>query len=167
MEYLVTVEDREFVVDVDESDGRLAVSLDGTDLQVDLEAVRSSLLSAIIDGRQIELEVETVQGQYELSIDGDVYTATVRDARGARFEGIRRVSQQSGETVVKAPMPGLVVAVEVAPGETVDLGQGLLILEAMKMQNELRSPSSGRVREVHVSKGEKVEKGDPLLVLER
>ena len=87
------------------------------------------------------------------------YTRQIR-----ALTGTRRPARGSG--IVVAPMPGLVVRVEVAAGQRVDAGAGLVVVEAMKMENELRAPRAAVVAAVHVAPGQAVEKGAPLVTLE-
>ncbi len=108
-----------------------------------------------------------VRGSYVLVVDGERY---VVDAVDERQRAIRAVSRASAvahrATVLRAPMPGLIVRVEVAVGDAVAAGQGLIVMEAMKMENELRSPTAGTVRSVAVAPGVAVEKGALLVELE-
>jgi pyruvate carboxylase subunit B len=107
------------------------------------------------------------RGQYELSIDGyrvevealDERSRVIRDLSGAS-------SKPSGPAHVVAPMPGLIVRIHVNEGDAVRDGQGLIVMEAMKMENELRAAAAGTVRKVQVAPGSAVEKGAMLLEME-
>lgn len=165
--YHVHVGERSFEVDVDPRAPGL-VTLDGVDLAVDLQQIASgSVYSLLVDGRSFELLVEEVAGEaLRVVLGGVVYPVRVEDERAralAAAVGQRRAAD--GELAVQAPMPGLVVSVAVAPGEEVRAQQRLLVLEAMKMENELRAPRSARVKAVHVAPGEKVEQGRLLVTL--
>ena len=107
------------------------------------------------------------RGRYTLWIDGHRYEI---DAVDERAHAIRELADAaagpSGPAPLKAPMPGLVVRVNVAPGDTVAAGQGLVVIEAMKMENELRAAAAGRVKAVHASVGQAVEKGTLLVEME-
>ena len=106
--------------------------------------------------------------EVHLQIDGFMVNATVD---GERERLLKRYT--SGETAsggsreVRAPMPSLVVAVEVVPGQGVKPGQGLIVLEAMKMENEVKANREGTVKSIHVKPGNSVEKGELLLEFER
>jgi len=109
----------------------------------------------------------TTQGLYTLSLDGYRFSVDAVDERGRSIRELARAAAASaGPAPLKAPMPGLIVRVLVAPGDTVTEGQGLVVMEAMKMENELRSPSAGTVRSVAATPGTAVEKGAVLVELE-
>ncbi len=103
---------------------------------------------------------------YDVWINHAVIRVTVEDIR-ARLLGElgKQAASSSGPQMVRAPMPGLVVSIEARQGEIVQQGQGLLILEAMKMENEIRSPLAGRIEKVGVSDRATVEKGQVLMVV--
>ena len=107
------------------------------------------------------------RGRYTLWIDGYRFEAEALDER---TRAIRDLSAPTagpvGPAPVRAPMPGLVVRVNVKVGDEVQAGQGLVVMEAMKMENELRATAAGRVRSVEVSPGTAVEKGALLVALE-
>lgn len=165
MKYVVLVNDR-----------RIEVELDGDGIRVDGIAVRAHL--ADVPGTPVRLVTigdavhrvvarrGSVRGRYTLRIDGhrldvealDERTRTIRDLTTA-------TSASSGPAPLVAPMPGLVVRVTVQPGDTVQVGQALVVMEAMKMENELRAPAAGTVRAVLVQPGAKVEKGATLVEL--
>ncbi|MBI4551164.1 MAG: biotin/lipoyl-binding protein [Candidatus Latescibacteria bacterium] len=100
-------------------------------------------------------------------IDGVVYDVAVESASVARLRGAVKRHHRTAPQTITAPMPGRVLAVEVAVGDAVTAGQGVVIIEAMKMENELRAHADGRVKEVRVQPGDAVNKGDVLVVLER
>jgi biotin carboxyl carrier protein len=155
---------------------RVEVALGEAGVEVDGEAVRAHL--ADVEGTPVRLvtigdEVHRVvarrhpgRGRYTLWIDGfrfetealDERTRAIRDLSGAA-EGA------SGPAPLKAPMPGLIVRVHVAVGDAVQAGQGLVVMEAMKMENELRAPAAGTVKAIAVAPGTAVEKGALLVEL--
>jgi len=166
MKYVVTVNGEQ-----------LEVTLAGGDATVD--DVQTPARIANLDGAPEKFvtigdEVHRVvvrrgesRGRYTLSIDGHRYDVEAFDER---THAIRQLSAASaaptGPAPLKAPMPGLVVRVSVAVGDTVAAGQGLVAIEAMKMENELRSVSGGRVKAVHAVVGAAVEKGALLVEIE-
>jgi pyruvate carboxylase subunit B len=90
----------------------------------------------------------------------------VQDDRSKQIEALTGQGRKTAAGgVVKAPMPGLVVRVEVREGQVVEVGEGLVVVEAMKMENELRALSRGVVEHIHVSAGQRVEKGAPLVTI--
>ncbi len=162
MRYSVRFGDKEYVVEL-RTEGNLIVAQEGgRSRHLDI-AEASSLLSVLIEGRHSELEFRVSEAEVTLVEDGIERVATVeRAGPGGRIVSRRRTSSAE----VKAPMPGLVVAVEVEEGETVSAGQGVVILEAMKMQNELRTPVSGTVKRIFVKGGTAVDKGQALVRVE-
>ncbi|MCB0644437.1 MAG: acetyl-CoA carboxylase biotin carboxyl carrier protein subunit [Phaeodactylibacter sp.] len=116
----------------------------------------------------IELEeADMPNKKYELRVQGEVFDVQLADevdqlvqAMGLSTEAHRKVGD------IKAPMPGLVLNIEVQPGDVVEKGQALLILEAMKMENVLKSPGDGTVLEIKVKKGDAVDKGQLLIQME-
>ena len=140
----------------------------GDPVTVRLDDRRGALRTAVVDGRVVELGVRRKGDAWHLVIGGIEYVASVDDAR---FEKLRRVSAighgaGSGAARVTAPIPGLVVRVLVEEGQTVERGQPLLILDAMKLENEIDSPSAGVVAKVVAGPGQAVEKGELLIELE-
>ena len=119
------------------------------------------------DGRSIPVIVEGDRTDAVVTLRGRRIPVTIRSWRERIMAEAERAAQvNSGPVLVTASLPGLVVAVAVAPGDTVELGASLLTIEAMKMQNEVRAPRAGRVIEVNVAPGVAVATGAPLLRLE-
>jgi biotin carboxyl carrier protein len=164
-----------YVVDV--SGRSIEVVLDGDRVRVDGEEVVAHL--ADLPGTPISLLTlgDTVhrvavtrgssRGQYTLSLDGRRYELEALDERTRTIRQLSAASAvPAGPAPLVAPMPGLIVRVNVDVGSTVQAGQGLVVMEAMKMENELRSASAGVVKAVRVSPGTAVERGTTLVELE-
>ena len=152
---------------------------------VDLIELPSGALEARIDDRPVELDVAYLGAQLSARVDGQVVDLTIEGSPpevGAVASGHRsyvrvesermRAAEQAkkttvgaGDRVVKAPMPGRVVKVLVAKGDVVEVGRGLVVLEAMKMENEVRAKVAGTVAEVHVTPGATVEGSAKLVTL--
>ena len=165
MKYTATVEERDFEVDIDRS-GEVVV--DGVTHTVDLRPIAgTSLFSLIIDNESHELLVERREGMYYVYLAGHRLPVDVGDARLKALIAMSRkkAGEASGATVA-APMPGMVVKVFVEVGAVVSAGDGLVILEAMKMENEIRSPTDGVVRQVAAAAGSTVNLGDVLVVID-
>jgi len=165
MNYHVTVGDRTVVVTLSEG----AVTVDGRAVRVGIGRVDGGpLRSLVVDGASHRLAaVRTGEGSWRIHLGGRRIDTSVVDER------TRTIRAMTGDGVgprgprpVVAPMPGMVVRVEVAPGEEVRAGQGVVIVEAMKMENELVAEGPGRVSAVHVGEGEAVEKDQILVSLE-
>ena len=162
MKYIATVEDKQFLVEIiDEKH----ISVDGKVYQVDFESVSGQpVYSLIVDGKSHEGYVAQGDDNWQVLLRGRLYPITVEDERENRLRSAAGGGvAETGEFHLRAPMPGLVVAIPVAEGQPVQKGQVLLILESMKMQNELKSPRDGTVGRVRVKAGETVEQKQTLL----
>jgi len=152
------------------SDGRYRVTMDGRPREVDAARIGTLGLSLLLDpasgiSRDVQIAPAGRNGELLIRIDGRTIAATVNGNRTGRTKGDSS-AHAHGEQPVIAPMPGRVVRVLVAPGETVAARQGVVVVEAMKMENELRSPKAGRVKDIAVHAGDPVEAGRLLLVIE-
>ena len=162
MKYITTVEDKQYLVEViDEKH----VSVDGTLYNVDFESVSGQpVFSLIVDGKSHEAYVQEGDDNWQVLMRGRLYPVKVEDEREKRLRAAAGGGvAETGEYHLKAPMPGLVIAVLVAEGQEVKKGQVLLILESMKMQNELKSPRDGKISRIRVKPGESVEQRQALL----
>jgi biotin carboxyl carrier protein len=149
--------------------GHYRVVVDGTAHEVDATRIGQFGLSLILDhesGASRELQVAPAggPGEFLVTLDGRIVAAAIDRRRTAR--GGDGAADAHGEQAVVAPMPGRVVRVLVAPGDEVAAKQGVVVVEAMKMENELRSPKAGRVKDVAVTPGTSVEAGRVLVVIE-
>lgn len=165
MKYLTTVNQIEYEVELLE-DGRVLVN--GRAYQVDFSDIDGGqAFSLLVDGQSFEAFVseDDVDG-LQVVIEGVRYAADVIDEHEKLLRAAgAEPGAASGVYELSAPMPGLVVRVPVAPGQQVEKGQVLVILESMKMQNELKAPHAGVVTVVRVAEGDNVEKRDQLVVL--
>ncbi|HTS87138.1 MAG TPA: acetyl-CoA carboxylase biotin carboxyl carrier protein subunit [Gemmatimonadales bacterium] len=162
MRYFVTVDAREFVVELD--GGR--VSVDGQAFEAHLSPVPGTPLCHLRLGeRSLALVVEDLgPGSWAVAIAGTRHELRVVDERTRHIQGLTGgAAAKSHAMALKAPMPGLVVRVLVAPGQKVAPGDGLVVLEAMKMENELRAAGAGVVEAVLVQPGQAVERGQVLV----
>ena len=163
MKYVTTINDTSFEIEI-LKDGTLTVN--GEPREVDFLALGPSLYSVIMDNRAYEVVVEEREGNYELLMQGRLYTGDVLDERALLLAARRGgLVADSGELSIKAPMPGLIVAVVVAEGDEVEKGQTVVILESMKMQNELKAPRAGVVQRISVQAGQSVEQNKLLITL--
>lgn len=141
------------------------VQIEGRPHQVDLRSIGGlPLYSLLVNNRSYEVFVDRSGDTYYVLLGGELYPVQIEDERTSR---LRRPagSQARKRVVVQAPMPGLVVHIKVEQGASVQAGQGLITLEAMKMENELPAPHDGVVESVRVRMGDVVEQHQPLVVL--
>lgn len=166
--YRVTVGGRVVEVEVTALAEGFAVVLEGRRIRADLSPPDASGFRRLrVDDRQFDILLAATPGRCSLALDGISLDLAVEDERAARLAafggGQARVA--SGARVT-APMPGLVVRVPAEEGQRVEAGQVLVVLQAMKMENELGSPGPGAVRRIHVQAGQPVELGQLLVEIE-
>jgi len=145
------------------SDGRYRVIVDGTSYDIDARTIGADFLSLIIDNRTRDIALSPDGGVWELHGKGRRHHLLISDGRRKAWLRSGAGSGLSGPVVVKAAMPGKIVQVEVREGDRVAAGTGLLIIEAMKMENEIRSEGTGIVRTIRVKPGDAVER-DAVLI---
>lgn len=141
------------------------VTLEGRTVDVDAVAINPNTLSLLMDGKCFEVRVTpSADGKLKLQTGAREFTAEVIDPRA--WSGRRHGQVEAeGRQQILAPMPGKVVHLLVKEGDRVEAGQGLLVVEAMKMQNEIRSPKSGIVERVVAKEGQPVNAGEILCVV--
>jgi biotin carboxyl carrier protein len=167
--YRVELGGHTLTVEVSEHDDGLYVRVgDGEARRVDVTASREDgELGLLVGGEQIRGLVGARDGGLTVVVDGQAVDAVVLDERAARLASAAAGGRQrSSQTTIQAPMPGLVVAVPVEVGQSVARGATLVVLSAMKMQNELTAPADGTVKEILVGAGQTVDQGQALVRLE-
>jgi biotin carboxyl carrier protein len=171
MKFWVKIESQEKRVNIEENQGTYVVEIDGKKCSVDCRtAGHTDYLSLIIDNKSYLVEsapLKVDEGKYYANVSGRRYNIDVLDERllATRQAGV--LSRDNGPYVLKSPMPGLIVDVRVKPGDVVRVGSAVVIMEAMKMQNELLSEANGIVRSVNVKSRDTVESQTPLVEIER
>jgi len=139
------------------------------DVPVSFERSGPQAFSLLIDGRSVPVVVTPADAPktYNVTAQGHTWTVRVKDERDLLLERFGLEDALAGGAVtMRAPMPGLVLEVMVGEGDTVAAGAGLLVLEAMKMENELKAPADGQVKSIHVVPGDAVGKNDVLIEFE-
>lgn len=163
MKYVTIINDVRFEIEIG-NDGSLKVN--GEPREVDFLALGPSLYSILMDHRSYEMVIEEREGATEVLMQGKLYTGQVMDER-AQLLASRRggLSVDSGELLIKSPMPGLIIAIPVTEGQEVTKGETMIILESMKMQNELKAPRDAVVQRISVQVGNSVEQNKLLITL--
>ena len=163
MRYFVTIEGRTLEVELTPEGPRI----DGRPVQAELVPIPGTpLRHLLLDGHSWPLVAQAgqAQGAWQLQLDGQRFEIEVLDERTRAIRAMTaRSAEGAGPRPVRAPMPGLVSRVQVAPGDAVAPGQGVVIIEAMKMENELKAEAAGVVARILVAAGEAVEKGAVLV----
>ena len=141
------------------------VRVNGTEVKVDASAPFGGALSLLIGGKSYEALASVVSGEQVIVIDGHRFVAEISDPRSLKSRR-RAGAGQEGPKKVTAPMPGKVIRIVAQSGDEVAAGDGVVVIEAMKMQNELKSPKAGKVAKIAVKEGDTVNPGDTLAVIE-
>ena len=166
MKYIVTVNGTDIAVELDGENARAGDSSVRARLS-DLDGGPERVLTLGDEVHRVFVRPGETRGNYTLWVDGFRFDVEALDERS---RAIRELSAATaapkGPAPLVAPMPGMIVRVNVAEGDVIQAGQGLVVMEAMKMENELRAPSAGAVRRVLVAPGTAVEKGALLLEME-
>jgi biotin carboxyl carrier protein len=169
VKYTVEFQQRRVEVEIEGEPPRYELVIDGRRALVDAAHLGDdSLLSLLLDNDSYLAHVvplETRRGAFEVSIGGKLARIDVLDELASMAHSLH-AEQNEGRFLLRSPMPGLIVEVRAQPGDRVDVGSPLVIMEAMKMQNELVSEVSGRVTEVRARIHEAVESGTELVVVE-
>jgi len=162
--YITTIGEKEFEVEIL---GNNQVSVDGVVYNVDFESVSGKpVYTMLVDGKSFEAHIIQDEDTWQVLMRGTLYSAQVEDERERRLRTAGGGEGAGGEYILKAPMPGLIVKVPVSEGDEIQKGDVLVILESMKMQNELKAPRDGVVRRVEVQQGDSVEQRETMVVLE-
>ena len=159
MKYVTLINDQSYEIEIDQ-EGKVLVN--GEQRDVDFLNLGGDLFSVITENRSLEAVINDDEGKIAVMMSGRQFEAQVLDER-AMLMMQRRGTQATGSGEVKAPMPGLIVAVTAERDANVDKGDTVVVLESMKMQNELKSPIEGVVRAVHVEAGQAVDKNELLI----
>jgi len=166
LKYIVAMGETRVTVDVEPD----AVTVTGRRIPASLADIEGTPVRMVTIGDRVHRVVvrrRESKGHYVLWIDGYTYDVEALDERTRTIRDLTaEAAGPTGPRPLVAPMPGLIVRVLVGPGDTVQEGQGLVVMEAMKMENELRSSGTGRVTRVAVPPGAAVEKGAVLIELE-
>jgi glutaconyl-CoA/methylmalonyl-CoA decarboxylase subunit gamma len=171
--YSVSAGGKTWLVEVEErQDDRVRVVVEGRERELQVQSLGGGRYAWIEETRVVKVDVEGVggpaSGRAVVSVDGQAVQVEVADGRAAAIAptGPTASVRAAGPTAVRSPIPGRVVKVLARPGEEVKAGRGVVVVEAMKMENEIRAPRDGRVQEVKVAEGAAVESGQDLVVLE-
>jgi biotin carboxyl carrier protein len=164
MKYITEVEGKQFIVEIVDDKH---IRVDDKLYEIDFETVSGQpVYSLIVDGKSHESYIYQGDDNWQVLLHGRLYPVTVEDEREKRLRAAAGGGvAETGEFHLRAPMPGLVVTIPVSEGQEVKRGQVILILESMKMQNELKSPRDGTIGRIRVKPGESVEQKQTLLSL--
>jgi biotin carboxyl carrier protein len=162
MKFDVRISGRTRTIELQRNSERWQISLDGAALDADAVEIAPNVFSILLNGESFEVRIApTSEGKLTLQTRHQDFTAEVVDPRAWRDRRHGAVEAEGRQQIV-APMPGKVVRLLVKAGDKVEAGQGLLVVEAMKMQNEVRSPKTGTVERLLAKEGQPVNAGEVL-----
>ena len=164
MTYEIAIDGKSYRLDLSQAAGRWSCRVDGREVEVDAVLARPNVLSLRIGNRAYEVKCERVGGDVHIWVGSQRFAVDVRDPRSLR--GRTRAVDDHGPKKLTAPMPGKVVRILLTQGTEVEAGAGVLVVEAMKMQNEVKSPKKGTIQKILVSEGTAVNAGDVLAIVE-
>jgi len=165
MIYEVTIAEKVYRVELVRTEQEWKCKLDGRELPLDVVAAQDGMLSLLLQGKSYGVKHETVGADFNVVVGQESFSASVRDPRSFRSRRRSGASEQ-GLMKIKAPMPGKVVRILAPAGSQVEIGQSVVVIEAMKMQNELKAPKTGVVKKISVAEGAAVEAGQALAEVE-
>jgi biotin carboxyl carrier protein len=164
MTYDVAIDGKSYRLDLNQIEGGWSCRLDGREIEVDAVLARPNVLSLRIGNNAYEVKCERVANDIHIWVGSLRFAPEVRDPRSLRSRS--RAVDEHGPRKLTAPIPGKVVRILLAQGSEVEAGTGVLVVEAMKMQNELKSPKKGTIQKILVAEGAAVNAGDVLAVVE-
>jgi biotin carboxyl carrier protein len=165
MLYDVTIDGRNYRLELARTETGWRCLLDDRELQVDAVPTRPDVLSVLIGGTAYEIKRERIAAETHLCVGGVSYHTELRDPRSLRGRRGARADEK-GPKKLLAPMPGKVVRILIGEQQPVEAGQSILVVEAMKMQNEIKSPKAGIVKKIVAAEGANVNAGDVLAIVE-
>ena len=164
MKYFATIGDKQFEVEI-KADQQIDV--DNQQFTADFQSVGDQpIYSLILNGDSFEASIYTTESGIQVLLQGQLFEVHVEDERQQRLRQSSTSPQiRSGDIHIKAPMPGVVILIPVEEGQEVAQGDNVIILESMKMQNEIKAPRDGTVNRLRVKAGESVDQNQILLIL--
>jgi biotin carboxyl carrier protein len=165
MIYQVALDGAQHRVEITQREGNLLITVDGKEVRPDVATPEPDVLSVVLSGKSYEIRRQVTPAGTRIVIGDAVFDVEVSDPRSFR-QRKRRGASEEGPQRITSPMPGKVVRVLAPEGSEVEAGQGVIVIEAMKMQNELKSPKKGTVQKIVTEQGAAVNAGDVLAIVE-
>jgi biotin carboxyl carrier protein len=165
MIYEVMVGGKSHRLQLEKAAGAWLCHLDGKVVHIDAVIPRRDVLSLIVDGRAYEIKREKTATDLHMWVGSTRFAVELRDPRSLRSRQ-KAAGDEKGPRQILAPMPGRIVRVLVAENSDVEAGQGIVVVEAMKMQNEIKSPKKGIVKKLSAAPGTAVNPGDVLAIVD-
>jgi biotin carboxyl carrier protein len=165
MTYEVIVGGRPYRLELEKAAGGWQCRLDGQPVHIDAVITRRDVLSLLVDGHAYEIKREQTATDLHMWVGRSRFAVELRDPRSLRSRQ-KAAGDEKGPRKILAPMPGRIVRLLVAENSEVEAGQGIVVVEAMKMQNEIKSPKKGTVKKILATPGAAVNPGDVLAIVE-
>jgi biotin carboxyl carrier protein len=165
MIYEVTVAGKSYRVELERQGAGWKCKLDGRELPLDVTPAQNGVLSLLMDGKSYEVKQEVTGAETNIVVGNERFSVALSDPRSLRARR-RAGGAEQGIKKIVAPMPGKIVRLLAAEGSAVQLGQSVIVIEAMKMQNELKAPKNGVLKKINVREGAAVEAGQALAEVE-
>ncbi len=168
MKLSVVFEGRKESFEIEEDNGAIVLKSASGEHRIVLDHYKRCIRNARVDNKKLTFGWRKKNGQYEIQIDGIPYEITVTDSR---YEHLHKLPERAcqinnGKCPVTAPIPGLITAIKVKPGDKVKKDDSLITLDAMKLQNDIFAPRDGKIAEIKVKLSDTVDKGTVLIVIE-
>ena len=165
MDLQFNIDQGTYRIEVDFRDGKYLVTIGDRQYEIDSQPISENCLSLLVNEKAYTVFIVEEEGKKYISIQGEQFCVEEAKAEtGAR--SIAESATLKGTPTIAAPMPGKIVKILVGEGDKVEKGQGLVIVEAMKMENEIRSPSAGIVEKINFKEGDLVDAAEPIIELE-
>lgn len=181
MRYVATISGRKYTIDLEDNGHVRRVSVDGREMRLDWQPIAADRdaatghYSLLTSGKSYDVFARAVEDPdhsgeslartIEIHLSGFPYVVTVHDERTEALASLAGGAHISGDATIRAPMPGLVTNILVSAGEEIKRGQTVIVLEAMKMENDLTTPRAGIVKEIRVARGQTVAQNDALAII--
>jgi len=165
MKFTTRINDREINVDVQRDNGNFLLKFPDSECKVEYRKIDNNSLSLLIDGKYFRVNLEGLNGNYNANLKGQNYKIQIEEEWKTRFSRSTGTENNNTSVEVRSPMPGKVVRIHVKVGDKVIKDQGIIVVEAMKMENELCSPVSGVINKIKVDEGHVAGGKEVLLVI--
>lgn len=167
MKIFTDIDDRTYSFDLIQDNGNLVLKDGKAALDYQLVSLGKNSYSLLLNGKSYHVQILRENGTYHVHLDGDYFPFRVEDERMRKLrELVSASSAASGERILTAPIPGLVTNIRVAVGDQIQKGQSVIVLEAMKMENELKAEADGTIKSILIEEGNAVDKDQQLLIFE-
>ena len=168
MKFFAKANNKSYELELDNSTEPISVHVDGRLIKVDLQPIsKEDFYSLLVDNRSYQLFIKKDSQGYDVAIGGQRFFVELQDEKPRQPRNLLKADEKpKGQIEIKAPMPGLIVKIEVEEGQKINKGDGLVIIEAMKMENEVRANVGGIIKEVLKKEKESVEKDMVLMIIE-